>query len=97
MSEVMTSESIIEAEWLLKGYWTKPRFAFQTEGGDWSDIDVLAYHPEQKHLVVAESKVQTGKKVVFAYNESAKSKYGPITSYASHYLKFCRHLPRAGG
>ena len=58
MSEAMTSESIIEAEWILKNYWTRVRFAFQTEHGAWSDVDVLAYRPETKHLVVAESKVK---------------------------------------
>jgi hypothetical protein len=46
MSEMMTAEAIIEAEWLLAGYWTKPRFALQTEAGHWSDIDVLSYEPE---------------------------------------------------
>ncbi|MBU4185423.1 MAG: hypothetical protein KKI12_06545 [Proteobacteria bacterium] len=64
MSEAMTSESIVEAEWLLKGYWTKMRFAFQTDKGGWSDVDILAYHPESKHLVISESKVRGPKGVI---------------------------------
>lgn len=67
MSELMHSEAIIEAEWLLKGYWTKPRFAFQTLKGGWSDVDILAHNPETKHLVIAESKVRGPKSHVYAY------------------------------
>lgn len=69
MSEVMTSESIIEAEWLLKGYWSKMRFAFKTPKGAWSDVDVLAYNPEEKHLVISESKVRGPKNIVCGYTK----------------------------
>jgi hypothetical protein len=47
MAEVMTVEAILEADWLLQGYWTKPRFPIQTATGSRSDIDVLAYAPVQ--------------------------------------------------
>lgn len=58
MSEAMTVELIIDAYWALKGYWTHPRFSFQTEKGGWSDFDVVAYHPSDKVLVISESKVR---------------------------------------
>jgi len=94
MSEAMTSESIVEAEWLLKGYWSKMRFAFQTEKGAWSDVDVLAYNPEEKHLVISESKVRGPKDIVFAYTESTEEKYGSILEYDDdNYFLFLRHLP----
>jgi len=94
MSEVMTSESIIEAEWILGGYWTRPRFAFQLQNGAWSDVDVLAYHPERKHLVIAESKVHGPKDRVFAYTRQTAAKYGTLLEFRDgHYLSFLRHLP----
>ena len=40
MSEPMAAELIVEAEWILVGYWTKVRFPFRTPRGGWSDIDV---------------------------------------------------------
>lgn len=101
MSEVMTVESIIEAEWQLLGYWTKARFAFKTEKNQWSDADVLAYHPEQKKLVIAESKVRGPKKKVFAYNEQTRKKHGTILEFSAHvnskatnHFDFIRHLYR---
>ena len=85
----MAVELIVEAEWILEGgYWTKVRFPFQTAGGDWSDVDVLAYSPSTKHLVVSESKVQGPKNKVYAY-----------TPYTDHYfidksyLGFLDNLP----
>jgi len=94
MSEAMTSESIVEAEWLLKGYWSKMRFAFQTEKGAWSDVDVLAYKPEEKHLIISESKVRGPKNIVFAYTESTEEEYGSILEYDDdNYFSFLRHLP----
>lgn len=91
MSEVMTTEAIIEAEWLLAGYWTKPRFVFQTIKGAWSDVDVLAYHPGKKHLVISESKAQGPKDCVLAYTEEMKEK--PFCEIAPRYLTFLDHLP----
>jgi hypothetical protein len=94
MSEVMTSEAIVEAEWLLAGYWAKPRFAFQTDNGAWSDVDVLAYHPEMKRLVVSESKVQGPKNHVFAYTTHTRKEYGSIIEYdGDNYFSYLRHLP----
>lgn len=94
MSEAMTSESIIEAEWLLKGFWSKMRFAFQTDKGAWSDVDVLAYNPETKHLVISESKVRGPKDIVFAYTKSTREEYGSILEYdGDNYFSFIRHLP----
>ena len=100
MSEVMTSESIIEAEWLLKGYWSKMRFAFKTPKGAWSDVDVLAYNPEEKHLVISESKVRGPKNIVCGYTKHSYEKYGSIIEYdkvdngSANYFSFLRHLPR---
>ena len=68
VSEAMTAEMIIEAEWIFKGgYWSKLRHAFQTEKGRWSDIDVLSYSPGAKHLAISESKVRGPKNHVRAY------------------------------
>ena len=73
MSEAMAAELVVEADWLLAGgYWTRVRFPFQTTSGAWSDIDVLAYSPSTKHLVVAESKVQGPKNKVYAYTPDAQ-------------------------
>lgn len=69
MSEPMTTELIVEAEWRLKGYWTKLRVPVKVENG-WSDIDVLAYCPESKHLVIAESKAEGRKNVIYAGENS---------------------------
>jgi hypothetical protein len=94
MSEAMTSESIVEAEWLLKGYWSKMRFAFQTKKGAWSDVDVLAYNPEERHLVISESKVRGSKDIVFAYTEYTEGEYGSILEYDDdNYFSFLRYLP----
>lgn len=88
MSEAMTAELIVEAEWILKGdYWTKVRFPFQTDGGGWSDIDVLAYSPSRKHLVVSESKVQNRKNKVYAYTHDTNYKF-----INSNYLGFLDNL-----
>jgi len=76
MSEIMTSEAIIEARWILEGYWTKPRYAYQTKKGGWSDIDVLSYNPETKHLVISESKVQGRSKAVFAWTKEYETLKG---------------------
>ncbi len=94
MSEAMTSESIVEAEWLLKGFWSKMRFAFQTENGAWSDVDILAYNPETRHLVISESKVRGKKNAVFAYTEVTRKKYGSILKYdGDNYFSFLKNLP----
>lgn len=72
MSEAMTVELIIDAYWTLKGYWTHPRFSFQTEKGGWSDFDVVAYHPSDKVLVISESKVRGRATHVYAFNPYTK-------------------------
>lgn len=70
------------------------RFAYQTKKGGWSDIDILAYDPEKKHLVVSESKVRGPKKDVFAYFEYTKKEYGTLLSYDdNNYFLFIKHLP----
>ena len=81
MAEAMTAESIVEAEWVLNGYWAKMRFAFQTDKGAWSDVDILAYNPETKHLVISESKVRGSKDNVFAYTKYTEQEYGSILKY----------------
>ena len=95
MSEVMVSEGIIESYWLLKDYWTRVRFAYQTENGGWSDIDVVAYDPETRHLVIAESKVRGPKKAIYAYTELTQDKYGSLRDYdGNNYFSFLKNLPR---
>jgi hypothetical protein len=94
MAEAMTAESIVEAEWVLNGYWAKMRFAFQTDKGAWSDVDILAYNPETKHLVISESKVRGSKDNVFAYTKYTEQEYGSILKYDDdNYFSFLRHLP----
>ena len=94
MSEAMISESIVESEWILKGYWTKMRFAYQTGKGGWSDVDILAYNPEKKHLIISESKVRGPKKDIYAYTEHTKNKYGSILDYdGNNYFSFIENLP----
>lgn len=95
MAELMTVETILEADWQLQGFWTKPRFPLRTADGGWSDIDVLAYAPEKHHLVIAESKVQSTKKTVFAYTAHTQNKKGDILEYDDgHYFTFLRHVSR---
>ncbi len=93
MSEQMAVESIVEAYWRLQGYWTQQRFPFQGEGHGWSDIDVLAYHPEQRTLVVCESKVRGPKTDVYAYTQYTRDKYGDIFEYdEAGYLSFLKNI-----
>lgn len=95
MAEVMTVEMILEADWILQGFWTKPRFPLRTTNGDWSDIDVLAYSPEAQHLVISESKVCGPKNMVYAYTAYTQAQYGDILAYdGDNYFKFLRHIAR---
>lgn len=96
MAEVMAVESMVEADWILEeGYWTKLRFPIQLESGSWSDIDVLSYQPEKKHLVISEVKVRGPKQWVGAYTEDTKRNYGNILDYdGNNYFSFIQHLPR---
>jgi len=93
MAEAMTVETVVEAEWHLQGYWTKLRFPFKVKRG-WSDIDILAYHPEKHHLVIAESKVRGSKKVVFAYTDYSRKKEGSILDYDDKgiYFSFLKNI-----
>ena len=85
----MAAELIVEAEWILRGgYWTKVRFPFQTVRGGWSDVDVLAYSPSRKHLVVSESKVQGPKNKVYAYTPDTDRYF-----IDDSYLGFLDNLP----
>ena len=96
MAEVMAVESMVEAEWILEeGYWTKLRFPIQLANGSWSDIDVLSYQPQKKHLVISEVKVRGPKQWVGAYTEDTKRKHGNILEYdGNNYFSFIQHLPR---
>lgn len=92
MAEAMTVETIVEADWIMKGYWTKLRYPFKTTNG-WSDIDILAYAPEQKELVISESKVRGPKKLVMAYTRHTKKAYGDIIRFdGDNYFSFLRHI-----
>jgi len=93
MSEAMTTERVAEAEWLLKGYWAKMRFPFQTKGRGWSDVDVLAYHPEKRHLVISESKVRGPKTQVYAYTADTAEGYGSLVDFDNgNYLSFIQNI-----
>jgi hypothetical protein len=93
MAELMTVETILEADWFLQGFWTKPRFPLRTANGGWSDIDVLAYCPESRHLVISESKVRGPKKVVFAYTAHTQVRFGNILRFdGDNYFSFLRHI-----
>jgi hypothetical protein len=93
MSEAMTAETIVEAYWYLQGYWTKLRFPFQTDTGGWADIDILAYHPEERTLVISESKVRGPKKDVYAYTEYTRRKSRDIFEYDdAGYLSFLQYI-----
>ena len=77
----------------MHGYWTKLRFPFQTKGGGWADIDVLAYHPEEKILIISESKVRGPKKDIYAYTKYTQEKYGTIFDYdEDSYLSFMKYI-----
>ena len=93
MAEAMTVETIVEADWQLQGFWTRVRFPFKTPKGGWADVDILAYHPEQYKLVIAESKVRGPKKEIYAFTQSTRSKYGSILEYdEDNYFSFLRHI-----
>ncbi|MBI5723788.1 MAG: hypothetical protein HZA50_07520 [Planctomycetes bacterium] len=89
MSEAMTVETIVEAYWQMKEFWTKVRYPLQTPKGGWSDIDILAYNPKTRELVIAESKVQGRKKDVYAYTKQID---GDILKFGGNYFDFLRHL-----
>jgi hypothetical protein len=95
MSEAMTVETIVEADWQMNGFWTKLRYPLRTSRGSWSDIDILAYNPETHELVIAESKVRGSKKAVYAYTAYTQKKYGNILRYDDDYFSFLRHIKLA--
>lgn len=93
MSEAMTSESIIEAYWLLQNYWVKVRYPMKRKKGGWTDVDILAYNPEKKNLVIAESKVQGPKNIVWAYTSHSIKEYGNIFEWDDGvYLSFLDNI-----
>ena len=90
MSEIMTSEAIIEAEWVLETYWTKVRFPVQTKKGGWSDFDVVSYDPDKRHLVVSEAKAQGTKRKVYVtdYKNLSEEEVKDTKNLAEQYLKY---------
>lgn len=93
MAEAMTVETILEADLQLRGFWTRLRFPLRTINGAWSDIDLLAYHPERRELVIAESKVRGPKKAVYAFTKYTRKRYGDILEYdGENYFLFLRHI-----
>src|ERR1700735_1088053 len=93
MAEAMTVGTILEADLQLQGFWTRLRFPLQTGNGGWSDIDLLAYHPERRELVIAESKVRGSKKAVYAFTSYTQKKYGDILQFDdNNYFSFLRHI-----
>jgi hypothetical protein len=101
MAEAMTVELIIDAYWSVKGYWTHPRFSFQTVKGGWSDFDVVAYHPTDKVLVISESKVRGRATYVYAFNlytkkyikrKDGSSNFAEWESGPKDYLNFVSNI-----
>lgn len=98
MTEAMTVELIIDAYWTMKGFWTRPRFSFQTEKGGWSDFDIIAHHPNKRILVVSESKARGHATDVFAFTPYTMKKYH-CSSFADwesgpkNYLNFISNVP----
>jgi hypothetical protein len=98
VAEAMTVETIVEADWQMQGFWTKVRFPLQTKKGGWSDIDILAYKPETRELVIAESKVRGPKKAVYGYTKESQRRYGNILEYdddGTNYFGFLQHIKLA--
>jgi hypothetical protein len=81
MSEMMTAEAIIEAEWLLAGYWTKPRFALQTEAD--TGVILMCCHMNRKAGIwwCRNQKCRESRHAVFAYTEYTRETYGDILQY----------------
>lgn len=93
MAEAMTVETIIEADWQMRGFWTRLRFPLQTPKGGWSDIGLITYNPEDRHLVIAESKVRGPKKDIYAFTKYTKESCGDILTYdEDDYFHFLRHI-----
>lgn len=79
----MTVEQIIEAYWKIQGYWTITRFPFKVakkrknrkNNSGWSDIDILAYNPIKKELVICESKVRKKKNALLGVSNGNVGDY----------------------
>jgi hypothetical protein len=59
MTDATTVEQILEAYWLLQGYWTKLRHPIKAPSS-WAEVDLLAFNPATSDLVVAEAKMPIG-------------------------------------
>ncbi len=93
MAEAMTVETIVEADWQMQGFWTKLRVPLQTPKGGWSDIDILAYNPETRELVIAESKVSGPKKAIYAYTKDFQKRGVNILQYdKDYYFSFLQNI-----
>ena len=92
MAEAMTAEMILDAYWQLEGFWTKPRYPFKTPSGSWSDVDLLAYAPEKRHLVIAESKVCGTKDQLYVYWPRELDSSNIITWDDGTYFGFLQHM-----
>ena len=93
MSEVMTVESIIEANWIVNGYWTKTRVPYDST----RDIDILAYSVKHQHLVIAESKAQGPAGAIYAYTQAQRDDHNGFCRYiqkdGSNYIDILAHIP----
>jgi len=81
----MATELIIESYWSLKNFWTKIRVPLPNK----SDFDVIAYNPNKKHLVVAESKAQNIKNMVYVYSKLKENE----SFVDSYWKKFLCNIP----
>ncbi len=67
MAEAMAVESIIDSYWQTENCWTKVRFPYRSEDGNaggWSDVDIVAYNPNNHTLVLCESKAHGNKDAI---------------------------------
>lgn len=77
MSELMGVEQLSVAYWNLRGYWVKGRVPYKVKNG-YSDIDVLAYNPRTKDLVISETKVRGEKDEVRVISKNIFDKHGSV-------------------
>lgn len=79
------SESVLEAYWKLKKYWTKVRLTYENK----KDFDLVAYNPLEKTLVVGEAKAQSTIKTIYLYHEGFEEEFYEKNS---EYCKFISEI-----
>lgn len=72
--EAMVVEQLVAEYWKMEGYFVETRVSFKKERS-WPDIDVMAYNPTEKKLVLAEVKAVGGKKTIRGLNTENTKDY----------------------